>query len=52
MMKEVDPEETEVVSRKTTIILSYPWVKVTYDEAGKSVYPQIYLAKARVSCIC
>lgn len=52
MMKEVDPEETEVVSRKTTIILSYPWVKVTYDEMGKSVCPKTYLVKARVSCIC
>ena len=51
-MKEVDPEEVEVNSRKTTIILSYPWVKVTYDEAGKCVYPGTYLCKARVSCIC
>ena len=58
MMKIVDLEEAEVdeagepVSRKTTIILSYPWVRVTYDKMGKSVYQNTYLCKARVSCIC
>lgn len=51
MMKDLDPEEGEV-SGKTAIILSYPWVKVTYDETGKSVFPSNYLSKARVSCIC
>ena len=51
MMKDVDPDE-EAVSAKTTIILSYPWVKVTYDETGKGVvYQNTYLCKARVSCI-
>lgn len=51
MMKDMDPEE-EDVSGMTTIILSYPWVKVTYDETGKSIYQSTYLCKARVSCIC
>ena len=51
MMKDVDPEEEEV-SGKTTIILSYPWEKVSYDEMGKSVTQSTYLVKARVSCIC
>ena len=51
MMKDVDPEEEEV-SGKTTIILAYPWVKVTYDETGKGVVQNTYLSKARVSCIC
>lgn len=52
MMKEVDPEEAERVLRKTTIILSYPWVKVKYNEMGKSSYPGTPLIKARVSCVC
>ena len=51
MMKDMDPEEDEV-SGKTTIILSYPWVKVAYDGAGKGVLQSTYLSKARVSCIC
>lgn len=54
MMKAVDLEEEEedMISRQTTIILSYPWVKVTYDQMGNSVYQNTYLCKARVSCIC
>ena len=50
MMKNVDPEEGDV-SRNTTIILSYPWIKVTYDETGKGISQSTYLCKARVSCI-
>ena len=52
MMTDVDPDEEETISRKTTIILSHPWVKVTYDEMGNGVLPSTYLSKARVSCIC
>jgi len=54
MMKSVDLEEEEedMTSKRTTIILSYPWVKVTYDETGKGVYQRTYLSKAAVSCIC
>ena len=47
MMEDVDPEEA---AGNATIILSYPWVKVKYDEMGRSVYPSTYLSKARVSC--
>lgn len=51
MMIDMDPED-EDISEMTTIILSYPWVKVTYDETGKGVvYQNTYLCKARVSCI-
>ena len=52
MMQDVDPQEEEVISPKTTIIISFPWVKVTYDEMGGRVYQSTYLNKARVSCIC
>ena len=50
MMIDVDQEEG-VISGTTTIILSYPLVKVTYDEMGKSVHSSTYLSKALVSCI-
>ena len=49
-MKDVDQEEG-VISETTTIILSYPLVKVTYDEMGKSINPSTYLSKGLVSCI-
>ena len=51
IMKEVDPEETGRVPRRTTIILSYPWVKVKYNEVGKGVFPGTPLVKGRVSCV-
>ena len=51
MMTDVDQEGEEMIPGKITIILSYPWVKVTYDKMGMKV-PPIYLCKARVSCIC
>ena len=52
MMEDVDPEEEEAIPERTTIIISFPWVKVTYDETGRRVYQPTYLSKARVSCIC
>ena len=46
--EEEEEKEKKETPRNTTIILSYPWVRVTYDQMGKSIYQ---LSKARVSCI-
>ena len=51
-MQDVDPPKDWAISHWTTIIVSFPWVKQSYDECGAKNYGTTYLTKARVSCIC
>lgn len=50
-MQDVDPPVDWAISHWTTIIVSFPWVKGSYNEWGRRDYKTTYLNKARVSCI-
>ena len=50
-MQNVDPQVGLARYHRTTIIVSFPWLKATYHERGMTDYTTC-LNKARVSCIC
>ena len=51
-MQNVDPQVGLARYHRTTIIVSFPWVKAKYYESGTKMFDRTYLNKARVSCIC